>query len=295
MVAVFGTMGNKRAFCYHLSLMEASDALFDGLEMELRSIEDLYMRTPGFKDPAQIGGEKEWRNFEGILGGPELSSNKILRGIGTMFRAKVQSLVCDSFLDMKTDRRQELLKNRRMVLVDCIATVRSARSLVKRVLQSTDQTAYQEMRGADIVELSHTHIPELREMEHRLFEHPFDGSRFNLLYQQMKDEGRWNESYGLPRELHLRVAAHPSRTGKVHGYMFSKTVFNYEELPTYEYRSTWETHREKRRTTEVMSIGLESDMVDRLLPSLLGDLFKNAVESDSMRLEDKIAEYHRKA
>jgi len=271
------------------------EALFDGLEMEVNQIQELYLRTPGFKDPAQMGGEKEWNNFRNLLSSPELSSSKMIRGIQTLFREKVEALARDNFVGVALPERLEILKQRQMLLVDCTDSIRALRSVIRTVLQNTDQTAYQEMHGMDITDLSHTHIPVLRDMESAWYQYPFDGARLDLLYQQMKEEARLEEKYGMPTELHLRVGQVSSGNGKIDGYVFTKTVSGFDRLPTHQYRTVWQNYEEKRQTTEVMTIGVRSEVADRTLPSLLEDLFKRASESGSVRLEDRIGEYHRKS
>jgi len=273
--------------------MDAMDALFDGLEMELKPIQELYLQTPGFKDPSQMFGEKEWTNFQNVLSGPEVSSSKLVRGIQTMFRGKVQALARDNFLNIKQPERLEILKQRQMLLVDCSESIKALRSVIKTVLQNTDRTAYQEMHGMDVVDLSHTHIPELQDMEGRWYPHPFDGARFNLLLQQVKEEDRIEQRDGIPRELHLRVGQRSSGPQTINGYVFSKTIFSGDRVPVREYKTMQQTYRESRQVTEVMTIGVESEMVDRALPTLIDDLFNRASESGSVRLEDGINVYHR--
>lgn len=272
--------------------MDAMNALYDGLKSELAEAETLYFGTPGFTDPMTFGGEKQWVFFSKTLDSTGVRSNKILSGIADIYKTRITALMIpDCTIHLTTDKRKDILKQRRMVFRDFMDAVQAVRSAIQHVMRDTEISRYhQQQHGIDIEELSDQHVATITQLELQSNDFPMSIARIGRYVSEMLQEKK-NQVHGEPRRLFLHAATSRRKQGTTEGYLFTKKV-PASEREEHTYQNAWASFGEKRSAFEIMGLGVRHEMTDRALPDLLQNMLQQAKTLQPDRLEWQIDKYH---
>lgn len=277
--------------------MEALNALFDGLRMELMPVHDFYLKTYNFTDPRQSGGQREWNALIDVLNRREWEASRVLRGVRNLYRNRVQSLLHPDLektvCPYGEDERKKILEERQKIVADCMDCLGSVRAIVTELSDVPGDT-YQENKPVSVVEFSDEHIPALKLMEAMQYDDAISGTEFAAYFKKMKDRSRIYKRHDREPPLHFRVAVHPSRERVIHGYMFCDSTMK-NDCDTHSYETARGTYRSLRRTTKVMTMGVKPEIAGRAVPELVTDLLEHMARMQSDRLECRIDEYHPEA
>jgi len=274
--------------------MEALNVLFDGLRSELKPVHDFYLKTYSFTDPRQSGGQREWNAFIDVLDLPEWDNSRVLRGVRDLYGNRIRSLLHPDL--QKTvcpygdGDRQNILEERRKILVDCMDCLESVRTIVTELSNVEDRT-YQQNKPVSVVEFSDEHIPVLKYMEATDYEDAITGTQFASYFKKMKDRGKIYKRHNRESPLHFRVAVNPVMEKMIHGYLFCDSTMK-DDCDTHTYETARGNFQSVRRTTKVMTMGVRSEMAGRAIPELVCDALDHMARMQSDRLECRIDEYH---
>ncbi len=274
--------------------MESQNAIFDGLEMELRPIHDFYFNTPSFRDVRQSGSQREWNYFINAINRQELDSGRILRSIRDTYIHKIQALLhpdLDKTVCPYSDTEREvILRERRMVLQDCLDCLRTTKQVMNTLLDVPGDT-YQENRPVSIVEFSDEHIPAIKILEEQTYNDAINGTKFAEMFKLMRDKNKLYDKHNKAHPMHFRVAVHPSKNRLVYGYIFTESSTT-SACDMHTYTSFRGSFAEARRLTKIITMACQPEATARAVPELIADTLDHMQKRQGDRFEDHTKQYH---
>lgn len=277
--------------------MDAQNALFDGIEMELRPIHDFYFNTASFRDLRQSGAQREWGYFIDLINRREWESGRIIRSLRDGFIHRVQSLLHPGIDSLDSpygsEERERILRERRMVLQDCMDCLRTVRSVTDALLDVPPGT-YQENKPVCVVEFSDEHIPSIKLMEELTYDKGINGTRLAEMFHRMKERNKLFDRHGKPHPLHFSVAVHPSKQRQVYGYLFTESVPP-SDCEIHSYRTFHGTFEEPRKLTKIITMACQPEATARAVPELLADALEHMQKRQGERFENHTNKYHQEA
>ena len=260
---------------------------------------DFYMQTYSFRDPIHSGGQREWKMLLGAMENGQWKNHFLLGNLRSLFHQKATALLHSELettpCQVAEQDRHTILRQRQMVVTDCYDAIVTVRQLL---VDTFDLHAgfepYKRDAALYIVDFHDSHIPSLKYLEGDLYDTPWTGTDFADAFNAMQTTNKVYDRYGRPKPHHYRIAVHRQKPQNVKGYLFARVTRSNEDRSQKTYQEIHGDFTEKRRMLGIHTMGADYENVDRATYSLLNDALTHMMRMNCDRIENCIADCHRK-